>query len=198
MMSTDQLEPLPLHPQAGSEEGRSDLHRPLRLDVFPQDGYATSTASAELADALQEAEAFENYNEGALGKRKADQVLDDGASSDANLTTQTTSISPGYSSFPSSSESHAATESLPIHPASASPNRATPINSLALRKTKAKTNKRSREVTTITGDPVSTPGPNDVTLGRGKGITTSSGNIKFRELVREKKEQYNQEHFKCV
>lgn len=35
------------------------------------------------------------------------------------------------------------------------------------------------------------PGPNDVKFGRGGGMNQSSGNVKFRELVRSKKYEYN-------
>ena len=204
MSAADQLEPLSMHLQGdndGEEEETTDLNPPPppTFDMFPtQVGYATAKASAELAKAFQEAESFV-YNEGVSGifaKRKA-QVLDVGAaSSDANpdATHAKAMLRPGYSSSAPSSQSHTA-DTVP--PASSLTRGATPIIPAPRRTIKQpRTGLIVREVTTLQGDPVPTPGPNDVTLGRGKGATTSSGNVKFRELVRQKKEQYNQEHFK--
>jgi hypothetical protein len=53
-----------------------------------------------------------------------------------------------------------------------------------------KTSRPKVEPFTVKGEPVSTPHANDVLLGRGKAILDHAGNRRFRNFVREKKENY--------
>ncbi|GKZ00843.1 hypothetical protein MPSEU_001036000 [Mayamaea pseudoterrestris] len=54
----------------------------------------------------------------------------------------------------------------------------------------------SQAATTVKGDPVETPGANDILCGRGKHIAEHVGCLRFRALIREQKSEYNVHRFK--